>query len=82
MPARFDLEALAEASEDFSGAEIEEAINSALYDAFYARAELTTGHVLDSPGADRAAGQNHGRADQPVAQLGGRPRAQCQRPAR
>jgi len=41
----FDLAALAEASSEFSGAEIEESINSALYDAFYARQELTTGHV-------------------------------------
>ena len=44
--AGFDLEALAEASKDFSGAEIEEAINSALYDAFYAKQEITTEHVL------------------------------------
>ena len=44
--AAFDLEALANASKDFSGAEIEEAINSALYDAFYAGQQLTTGHVL------------------------------------
>jgi SpoVK/Ycf46/Vps4 family AAA+-type ATPase len=43
--AKFDLEALAGSSEEFSGAEIEEAINSALYDAFYARQELTTDHV-------------------------------------
>jgi hypothetical protein len=35
------LEALAKASHDFSGAEIEEAINSALYDAFYAKKDLT-----------------------------------------
>ncbi|PWU08437.1 MAG: ATPase [Verrucomicrobia bacterium] len=46
--ARFSLEALAEVSPDFSGAEIEEAINSALYDAFYARQELTTEHILTS----------------------------------
>src|ERR1041385_7704711 len=46
QPEGFDLEALAEASKDFSGAEIEEAINSALYDAFYAKEELTTHHVL------------------------------------
>jgi hypothetical protein len=45
-PAAFDLEALAQASRDFSGAEIEEAINSALYDAFYAGEQLTTAHVL------------------------------------
>lgn len=42
----FDVAALADASAHFSGAEIEEAINSALYDAFYARADLTTAHVL------------------------------------
>ncbi len=42
----FDAPALAAASVDFSGAEIAEAINSALYDAFYAREELTTAHVL------------------------------------
>jgi AAA+ superfamily predicted ATPase len=45
-PAQFDLKSLAEASNDFSGAEIEEAIISALFDAFYAREELTTRHVL------------------------------------
>ena len=46
--ATFDLNALADASEGFSGAEIEEAIISALYDAFYAKQELTTAHVLAS----------------------------------
>jgi len=44
--ARFDLAALADGSRDFSGAEIEESINSALYDAFYAQGEITTEHVL------------------------------------
>ena len=43
---KFDLEAMAAASPDFSGAEVEEAINSALYDAFYTQVELTTEHVL------------------------------------
>ena len=42
----FDLAALTEASPNFSGAEIEEAINSALYDAFYAGEPLATGHIL------------------------------------
>jgi SpoVK/Ycf46/Vps4 family AAA+-type ATPase len=42
----FNAGALAEASQDFSGAEIEEAINSALYDAFYAGQEITTESVL------------------------------------
>ena len=36
------------ASEKFSGAEIEEAINSALYDAFYARKQLTTDQILNA----------------------------------
>ena len=45
-PANYDLPALVGASTDFSGAEIEEAIISALYDAFYAKQELTTEHVL------------------------------------
>jgi SpoVK/Ycf46/Vps4 family AAA+-type ATPase len=44
--AKFNLDVLTGASGEFSGAEIEEAINSALYDAFYAKQELTTEHVL------------------------------------
>jgi hypothetical protein len=36
-PGQFDLAALVEGSHEFSGAEIEEAINSALYDAFSSR---------------------------------------------
>ncbi|HKW30599.1 MAG TPA: AAA family ATPase [Verrucomicrobiae bacterium] len=40
--AKFDLAALAVGSSEFSGAEIEESINSALYDAFYAKQDLTT----------------------------------------
>jgi hypothetical protein len=43
--AQFDLQALADASQDFSGSEIEEAINSALYDAFYAKEQMTTEHI-------------------------------------
>ena len=45
-PEDFDLPALVAASQDFSGAEIEEAIISALYDAFYAKQELATTHVF------------------------------------
>jgi SpoVK/Ycf46/Vps4 family AAA+-type ATPase len=45
-PEEFNLPALAAASREFSGAEIEEAIISALYDAFYAKQELATAHVL------------------------------------
>ncbi len=42
----FDLAELAAAANDFSGAEIEEAINSALYEAFYAHTDLTQDQVL------------------------------------
>ncbi|HET7625760.1 MAG TPA: AAA family ATPase [Verrucomicrobiae bacterium] len=45
-PRHFDLKSLVEASRDFSGAEIEEAIISALYDAFYAQQELANEHVF------------------------------------
>jgi SpoVK/Ycf46/Vps4 family AAA+-type ATPase len=45
-PEHFDLPALMETSKDFSGAEIEESIISALYDAFYEKKELATAHVL------------------------------------
>jgi hypothetical protein len=47
-PDKFDLAALVGVSSDFSGAEIEEAIISALYDAFYAGQELSTDHVLEA----------------------------------
>jgi ATP-dependent 26S proteasome regulatory subunit len=46
QPAAFDTAACAAASPDLSGAEIEEAINSALYDAFHAGCEVTTAHIL------------------------------------
>jgi hypothetical protein len=45
-PAAFAAPACAAASGDFSGAEIEEAVNSALYDAFYSRREVTSEDIL------------------------------------
>jgi SpoVK/Ycf46/Vps4 family AAA+-type ATPase len=48
--SHFDLSSFADASVNFSGAEIEEAINSALYDAFYAREQLKTAHILTALG--------------------------------
>lgn len=45
-PAGFDLPQLVEASEGFSGAEIEEAVISALYDVFYLEKELATPDVV------------------------------------
>jgi hypothetical protein len=45
-PDNFDLNMLVQNSREFSGAEVEEAIVSALYDAFYAGQELATEHVL------------------------------------
>lgn len=47
-PADFHLQALAEAAENFSGAEIEQAIISALYDAFSASSQLGTKHILQA----------------------------------
>ncbi len=47
---KFDLGSLAGASSDFSGAEIEEAVNSALYDSFYAKQELTTENIRTALG--------------------------------
>lgn len=47
-PEQFDLPALVQASHDYSGAEIEESIISALYDAFYSREELSSSYVLAS----------------------------------
>ena len=47
-PAQFDIAQLAEACDGFSGAEIEESIIAALNDAFSARSQLTTQHVLDA----------------------------------
>jgi AAA+ superfamily predicted ATPase len=48
QPEDFDIACLAETSRDFSGAEIEEAIISALYDAFYARHELSTADIQEA----------------------------------
>jgi SpoVK/Ycf46/Vps4 family AAA+-type ATPase len=45
-PVKFDLPSLVEASEGFSGAEIEQAIVSALYNAFAAGSDLTTDLLL------------------------------------
>jgi hypothetical protein len=47
-PKNFDLKALAACSKEYSGAEIEESIISALYDAFSSQRELTTEHILNS----------------------------------
>lgn len=47
-PDRFDLPLLAQASEGFSGAEIEQAVISALYDAFYLNRDIETEDILKS----------------------------------
>ena len=44
---KFDVEALAAASDGFSGAEIEQAVVSALYGAFASHGELSTSALLD-----------------------------------
>jgi len=50
VPDGFDLDALAKRSEGFSGAEIEQAIVSGLFDAFSAETELDTAIVMHSIG--------------------------------
>ncbi len=47
-PARFDLEALSALSEGFSGAELEEAIASALYQAFQTGGEVEDRHIAEA----------------------------------
>jgi SpoVK/Ycf46/Vps4 family AAA+-type ATPase len=47
-PSKFDVPSLAGAAEGFSGAEIEEAVISALYDVFYLDKQLETQDVLKS----------------------------------
>lgn len=47
-PSRFDVQAIARSSEGFSGAEIEQAIIAALYDAFAEGVELEERHVLQA----------------------------------
>src|SRR6266481_4018478 len=47
-PQLFDVESLAACTENFSGAEVEQAVISALYDAFYAKVELNNEHVLEA----------------------------------
>ncbi len=46
-PAKFDIEQLAEESEGSSGAEIEQAVISSLYDAFLENRDITTKDILN-----------------------------------
>ena len=52
-PALFDMERLSTACDGFSGAEIEQAIVSALYEAIAAKQQLATEHVLAEIGRTR-----------------------------
>lgn len=45
-PKKFDITKLAAMASNFSGAEIEEVINAAMFDAFDADQEVTTTHIL------------------------------------
>jgi SpoVK/Ycf46/Vps4 family AAA+-type ATPase len=47
-PREFDIAAIAAAAEGYSGAEIEQAIVAALYDAFAAREPLHTRHIIEA----------------------------------
>ncbi|HUP46240.1 MAG TPA: AAA family ATPase [Thermoanaerobaculia bacterium] len=50
-PAAFDLERLAAETEGFSGAEIEQAVISALYRSLHAKMRLTTERILEAVGS-------------------------------
>lgn len=52
-PADFDLDLIAHLSEGFSGAEIEQAVITALYDAFTQGVELQTVHLAESVNSTR-----------------------------
>lgn len=52
-PADFDLVTLCEASAGFSGAEIEQAVVSALYEALAEKSRLATGHLVAEFGRTR-----------------------------
>lgn len=52
-PSAFDLDALADGSDGFSGAEIEQAVVSALYTAFARNSDLTTQLIFDELRATR-----------------------------
>ena len=45
-PAKFDLPAIARATEGFSGAEIEQAVIAGLYEAFEKKSKLSTGMIV------------------------------------
>ena len=79
--AKFDLAALAGGSKEFSGAEIEESINSAPLRRLLRQAGTDDRTRAGGVGSNRAAGQDDGRTNQPVAELGRGPRAQRQRAA-
>lgn len=49
-PASFDLKALAEATEGFSGAEIEQCVIASLFDAYAARTQISTAILLRCAG--------------------------------
>jgi SpoVK/Ycf46/Vps4 family AAA+-type ATPase len=49
-PANYDLDKIADATADFSGAEIETAVVAAMYDSFDAGEELTTDRLMNSVG--------------------------------
>jgi SpoVK/Ycf46/Vps4 family AAA+-type ATPase len=47
-PGSFDIDALSRASAGYSGAEIEEAVISAMFDMFYEKQNMTTDRLLES----------------------------------
>ena len=52
-PDKFDISGLAEASEGFTGSELEQAVTSGMFRAFEERTELTSEHLYDALSATR-----------------------------
>jgi SpoVK/Ycf46/Vps4 family AAA+-type ATPase len=74
-PGQFDLDKLVDATIDYSGAELEQAVVAALYDAFDTGNDLTTDGPLAHAARHRAARGDDARADRLDARVGPYPRA-------
>ena len=74
-PGQFDMDKLVDATVDYSGAELEQAVIAALYDAFDTGNDLTTEGLLKTLQRDRAARDHDARDDRGDARVGAHPRS-------
>ena len=69
-PGQFDMDKLVDATVDYSGAELEQAVIAALYDAFDTGNDLDTEGLLKTAARDRAARDHDARDDRGDARVG------------